>query len=72
MASLADDLIENHAPAGLGRAAREALASSEAARRRILSRAQRRAERLHARTRRELMAADARLESLLAFSGRGE
>ena len=68
IASLDDDLLVAH---GRGATARWP-GDGERARRSRMRRAQRRAERLHARMRRDLLASDARLESLLAFSGRGE
>jgi preprotein translocase subunit SecA len=74
--SLEDELIEVHAPAALRAVARRALVGPVALRRLVLhasfSWAQRAAGRLHARVRRDLLRHDARLDALLAFSGRPE
>ena len=62
---------------GLASGPRAAIGSAENGstrwlRRRILKRAQRRAERFHSGIRRQLLETDEQLASLLAFSGRGE
>ncbi len=76
LASLEDDVIASHAPALFKAGRGAALAASAAPRSRlrgwVVRLAQRRAERLHSRTRRRLLDADERLAKLLAFSGRGE
>jgi preprotein translocase subunit SecA len=66
-ASLEDEIFERHAGA-LGRL----LARTPALARWALRRAQRRAERLHQRARRQLLKLDDHLERALAFAGRGE
>ncbi len=68
IASLEDELLLAHGHGALA----FWLGDGEKGRRLKMRMAQGRAERLHGRMRRDLLASDARLESLLAFSGRGE
>jgi preprotein translocase subunit SecA len=76
MTSLEDDLVRAH---GSGLRSVEPVsrwvasaAPTSALRRGIVWQAQRRAERLHSKIRRELVKMDERIETMLAFSGRGE
>ncbi|HKK52312.1 MAG TPA: DEAD/DEAH box helicase [Myxococcota bacterium] len=77
--SLEDPLLETHGGALLARIARGPLAArllegrlGQGLARRVLRRAQRRAEALHRRLRREVLRADREIADTLAFSGRGE
>ena len=73
MVSLEDDLIEHHAgPLGVGLLANAPRAGERAAlwsRRWVLRHAQRGAERVHLRMRRDLLKADLDLDTMLAFAG---
>ncbi|MDJ0852758.1 MAG: preprotein translocase subunit SecA [Myxococcota bacterium] len=71
--SLEDDLVQHHAGALGARLLAQAPRAGERAeawaRRAVLRRAQRGAERAHSRMRRDLLKADLDLDSMLAFSG---
>ncbi len=70
VASLEDDLCGVHGGGLTSWGRRVPDAAGEVVRRQALRQAQRRAGRLHARIRRELLKADTQLDTLLAFSGR--
>jgi preprotein translocase subunit SecA len=70
LSSLDDELCAVHGGFGVTLALRASGSPESRLRRAALAQAQRRAGRLHARIRRELLQADTRLDALLAFSGR--
>jgi preprotein translocase subunit SecA len=76
MTSLEDDLVRAHGWTFWSSKPGSDLADRGTAtsrlRRAILRQAQRRAERLHSRTRRKLVKMDERIATMLAFSGKGE
>jgi preprotein translocase subunit SecA len=74
--SLADDLVRAHSPRTWFRKGGDAPSygsePTSRLRRLIVWQAQRRAERLHSKTRRQMLKMDERIATLLAFSGRGD
>jgi preprotein translocase subunit SecA len=70
LVSLEDELCSVHGGPLVAAAARASGPGSRVLARAALAQAQRRAGRLHARIRRDLLKADAQLDTLLAFSGR--